>query len=488
MPLRPFCRDKVWLLPPSLGDLIPDDHPARFVAAFVDGLDRGTWARMGIEVDGEDLGASAYHPQLLLSVWLYGFLTGVRSSRKLEGACRDQLPYLWLTGWQHPDHNTLWRFYKANRQGMRQLFKRTVKIAVRVGLVDLAVQAVDGSKTAGNASRERSYNEKALRELLERTEAAIRDLEAQNQTSEGPRVCRLPAELAKKKGLKDRVEEALKEVAAEEGPSNVNLTDGDARLVKGRQGMVAGYNAQAMVSPLKKEVAGRTGLFITAADVTNQADDHSQLVPMIGAAKETTGREAELTLADGGYHSGPVLAECEQQGIRVLIAEGQKRVLQHPYHKDRFAYDAHTDSYICPEGHRLIFGGTIPRGDREARTYRSKGAVCRVCPAFGKCTRDKRQGRKLQIGPYEDELRRHRALMETEEAKALYGRRKELPEPVFGILKESLGARRFLLRGLSNVLCEWMLLGTAFNLRTLWQVWRRRSHDRRRILTGASVA
>jgi Transposase DDE domain len=252
--------------------------------------------------------------------------------------------------------------------------------------------------------------------------------------------------------------------------------------------MGAGYNAQAMVSPLNKEAAGKTGLFITAADVTNQADDHSQLVPMIEAAKEMTGREPGLTLADGGYHSGSVLAECEQRVISVLISEGQKRVLQHPYHKDRFTYEPQTDAYICPEGQTLIFGGTIPRGDREARIYRSKGVVCRDCPAFGKCTKDKRQGRKLQIGPYEDELRRNRTLMETEEAKALYGQRKELPEPVFGILKELLGARRFLLRGLSNVLCEWMLLGTAFNLRTLWQVWRRRSPDRRRILTGAWVA
>ena len=102
MPLRPFYRDSVWLLPPSLDDLIPDDHAARFVAAFVDGLDRGNWLEMGVEADGDELGFPAYHPQVLLGVWLYGFLTGVRSARKLEGACRDQLPYLWLTGWQHP--------------------------------------------------------------------------------------------------------------------------------------------------------------------------------------------------------------------------------------------------------------------------------------------------------------------------------------------------------------------------------------------------
>ena len=102
----------------------------------------------------DPLGAPAYHPRALLCVWLYGFMTGVRSCRKLEAACRDQIPYLWLTGWQHPDHNTLWRFYKEHRQAMRRLFKRTVRAAVAMQLVDLAVQAVDGTKVAANATRE----------------------------------------------------------------------------------------------------------------------------------------------------------------------------------------------------------------------------------------------------------------------------------------------------------------------------------------------
>ena len=152
MPLRPVNREQAWLLPPTLDDFLPRDHPARFVAAFVDGLDRDAWAEMEIDIDGDPLGAPAYHPWALLSVWLYGFMTGVRSSRKLEGACRDQIPYLWLTGWQHPDHNTLWRFYKAHRPAMRSLLKHTVRTAVEVGLVDLAVQALDGTKIAANAA------------------------------------------------------------------------------------------------------------------------------------------------------------------------------------------------------------------------------------------------------------------------------------------------------------------------------------------------
>ena len=115
------------------------------------------------EIGGDPLGAPAYHPRALLSVWLYGFMTGVRSCRKLEAACRDQISYLWLTGWQHPDHNTLWRFYKGHRQAMRTLFERTVRTAVTMKLVDLAVQSVDGTKVVANASLNRSYDAEGLR-------------------------------------------------------------------------------------------------------------------------------------------------------------------------------------------------------------------------------------------------------------------------------------------------------------------------------------
>ena len=97
-----------------------------------------------------------------------GSLRHARSCRKLEAACRDQIPYLWLTGWQHPDHNTLWRFYRGHRQAMRKLFERTVRTAVTMKLVDLAVQAVEGTKVVANASLNRSYDAEGLRGLLER--------------------------------------------------------------------------------------------------------------------------------------------------------------------------------------------------------------------------------------------------------------------------------------------------------------------------------
>jgi len=123
VPLRDMSRAQAWLFPPSLDELLPLDHLARFVAEFLDALDREDWKELGMELEGDPLGALAYHPRAILSIWLYGFVTGIRSSRKLEAACRDQIPYLRLTGSQQADHNTLWRLYKDHRYAMRNLLK-----------------------------------------------------------------------------------------------------------------------------------------------------------------------------------------------------------------------------------------------------------------------------------------------------------------------------------------------------------------------------
>jgi transposase len=474
MPLRPLNREQAWLLPPTMGELIPDDHPARFVAAFVDSLDRAAWVELGIGPDGEPLGAPAYHPRALLGVWLHGFMTGIRSSRKLEAACRDQVPYLWLTAWQHPDHNTLWRFYQAHREAMRKLLKHTVATALELRLVDLAVQALDGTKIAANAAGDRTYDSAGLHRLLERTEVAIAELEAQNEGGDDPPPPRLPKELQQAQTLRQQVRDAMSRLAQHQTMSKVNLTDADAQLMKARSGIIIGYNAQAMVSPLDQKAVKGNGMLITAAEVVNSAADSGQLVPMLERTEESTGQRAQITLADGGYHTAANLEAGERRGQTLVMAERYQGEVQAPYFKDQFAYHTATDSYLCPHGHRLPFRGLRKSqltGLRSIRVYRASRTACRTCPAFGVCTKDKRGGRALWIGPSDVLLRQHRQWMRTDEAQGLYARRKELSEPTFGILKDQLGARRFLLRGLANVRAEFALLAAAFNLRTLWRIW-----------------
>lgn len=480
MTWRSMERDQAWLLPPSLDDLLPDDHPARFVASFVDGLSRAHWAEFGVNVAGEALGAPAYHPRALLSIWLYGFMTGVRSSRKLEAACRDQIPFLWLTGCQDPDHNTLWRFYKAHRDRMRGLLRHTVRTAVRLDLIDWAVQAVDGTKVQGNASSGRTYDAGALERLLERTNQAIAELEAQNEGGDDPSPPRLPPGFREAEQLREQVLAAMRELE-EDGRRHANLTDPDARLLRGQGGYVTGYNAQAMAVRVD-DGAGKSGLLITAAAVTQEPVDNEQLLPLIEAAGETTGQPSALTLADAGYFSAANLAACAT-GDRPVAMPEPRSPTAHPYHHSRFTYDPVTDRYECPEGQYLTLRRVRQRGNRApVHIYGAKASVCRSCPAFGLCTTSK-HGRRIEASVYDAALQAHRRWMETAEAQAALRLRKQIVEPVFGIVKEQQGARRFLLRGLAGVWSEWTLLAATFNLRTLWKMRR----DGRRLFDVLSL-
>jgi len=353
---------------------------------------------------------------------------------------------------------------------MRHLFKRTVRTAVNMDLVDLAMQAVDGTRITANAAKDRTYDGAALKHLLERTEEAIKDLETLNENGDDLPPTHLPERLTKAEKLKTEVKAAMERLAGEEGRKRVNLTERDAELMKGRGGIVLGYNAQAMVSPLNRETAKANGMLITAADVVNTAADSGQLVPMLEQAEEQTRERVPVTLADGGYHTAANLESGERRGQLLVMGERYEGSCTAPYFKDRFDYDVPSDSYVCPHGQRLPFRSlrrSKLTGSRSIRVYRASRTTCRTCPAFGVCTKDKHGGRALWIGPSDVLLRKHRQWMRTDEARTLYARRQELVEPTFGILKDQLGARRFLLRGLINVRAEFNLLATAFNLRTL---------------------
>ena len=190
---------------------------------------------------------------------------------------------------------------------------------------------------------------------------------------------------------------------------------------------------------------------------------HAPAQPKIQAAVEVA--------AVAGYFAASHLAECDRRGQKVVVSEARQRFLEDPYHKDRFTYDEHSDSFRCPQGQTLAFVRIQHANGVPLRLYRAAGAVCQACPAFRACTRTKEIGRSLAIGPHDEVLRRHPSWMSTSAAQEAYRLRKQLVEPAFGIIKEQQGARRFLLRGLANVAAEWTMLVTAFNLRTLYRVW-----------------
>jgi hypothetical protein len=214
---------------------------------------------------------------------------------------------------------------------------------------------------------------------------------------------------------------------------------------------------------------------------------------MLEKAEELTGQRVPITLADGGYHNAASLEAGERRGQLLVMGERYKDSCTRPYFKDQFDYDAANDSYTCPYGHRLPFRGlrrSKLTGLRSIRVYRASRTACHSCPAYGICTKDKHCGRMLWISSSDALLLKHRQWMRSDEARSLYARRRELSEPTFGIIKDQMNARRFLLRGLTNVKAEFNLLATAFNLRTLWRVWsksKRRSAKVRIEITGSTA-
>lgn len=463
MPQRPFSRAQTYLLPPALDDWIPATHPVRFVAAWLDGLTDDAWAELGIALTPARQGEARYAPQALLAIWVYGFMIGIRSTRALETACRDQLPFRWLSGNQLPDHNTLWRFYQRHRPQFHHLFHHSVRLAVEADLVDWAIQAVDGTKLAANAAGDRMLDAAQLGDLARRVDAAIAALEAQEAAGvSGPPD--LPADLGDLTALRDRIAQAEGRLA--EGRRKGNVTDPDAHQMTAQGVTRPAYNAQAVVASVARSTVAR-GRLIVAVDVRTRADDHDVLPALIAQAAARTGRLAAVTVADAGYSSGADLAACADLGATVVVPEPRQRRTADPYGPQAFVHDPVTDTLRCPAGTVLPRWGT-PDPGRDAR-YGAPATACRTCPAKPACCPTTARGRVIVRRPHAAVRDQHRAWMASAAAQHQATRRKGLIEGVFGTLKTRHGARQCLLRGLANVQAEWTLLATAFNLQTLWR-------------------
>jgi transposase len=451
-----------YLLPPSLEDWVKPDDPARFIRAFVDSLDLremagDEWAA----ATADPTGRPHYAFDMLLKVWLYGYLYDIRSSRKLERACRQLMPLVWLTGRNEPDHNTLWRFWKRYRQALKKVFVSSVRVAMEANLVGMVLQAVDGTKIASAASQKKAWHRKDLEKLLAAVDERIENLEREVASAKesGTEVDdRLPQKLQDESQLRATLKEALQTLAAADN-EHMHPHDPDARMMKGgtSKRIEFAYNAQA--------VCDESHGIVVAENVVDEENDKHQLGPMLEQVRENTGRVADQTLADCGYDTAESLAKAEELEASVVVAQLVNPDTVGAYHLARFTYDEEAGTVHCPIGQQLRKVGTTTHHEKPHPLTRYRCDVWKSCPVGRSCSSKK--ARVIELGPHYGAVQRQRKKMADPDNKKSLKRRSEIIERLFGQIKWNESFRRWTFRGKTKVAAQWTMICTVINLRQI---------------------
>ena len=400
---------------------------------------------------------------MLLGIWVYGYYDKIRSTRALEKACMENMSLIWLTGNNTPDHNTLWRFFRDNKKAIRKVFKQSVRVAKEASLVGMVLHALDGTKIRAAASNRTMLSEKALKKALKELDQKIEEIETQVETvrlKEGEAGWAMPEELTDAQALREAVLTGI-EILKEEEVKNLSPTDSEARVMKTPDGNKLAYNAQA--------VADEESGLIVGADVVNEQNDMQQLTPMLDRTADTLdGRNAEETMADGGYASGEQIAGARDAEREILLPMQAER--KGEFHVTNFSHDDQRNVVVCPMGQTLEYerNKKSKTGNCTLRVYRCKRGA--QCPRAAECTKDK-QGRMIGIAPWHEQVRAQIDKQRDKDKRCKLKRRGQTIEIVFAGIKERLGFRRFTVNGLENVKTQWSLVCTAYNLKKLYKVW-----------------
>jgi transposase len=450
---RQVDRETGFLLPPSVDEWLPERHLARFVVEMIEQLDVRAMVK-----SYRGSGSASYHPSVLLGLLVYGYATGVFSSRKLERATYDSVAFRFIAANDHPDHDTIATFRRRFLAEIEALFVGVLLLAREMGMLQLGTVALDGTKIHANASRHSALSYEHASQIEAQLKAEVAELLALAEAADSadlPDGLSVPEELARREDRLARLGEAKAKIearararfereqaeheaklkaradkekatgkkpggkppapptAAPGATDQINLTDEDSRIMPvAGGGFEQAYNAQAAVA------AG--SMLVVAGDVVQAANDKQQIEPMLerlGQLPEALGTPDTL-LADNGYFSAANVTACADAKIAPLIAIGRER--HHLTWRERFA-------------------AAPPAPDKSLSDSDNPTPLDAMC---------------------------HR--LATPEGKQLYALRKQTPEPVFGIIKSVLGFRQFSLRGLDKVKGEWSLVTMAWNIKRMF--------------------
>jgi transposase len=440
-----YDQSTLYLLPPSLQDWLPEDHLARFVVEIVDQLDLGS-----LKAAYAGRGSQPYNPEMLLALLFYGYATGVFSSRKLERSTYDSVAFRFIAANAHPDHDTIAVFRKRFLPQLKALFVQILLIANEAGVLKLGTVSLDGTKVKANASKHKALSYAHACKLEEQLKAEVAELLRQAEAADQadlPDGMSIPEELSRRAARLKAIAEAKAEIerrAAErfaqekeaydqklaeraekeqttgkkprgrkpqppeagvKGKDQVNLTDGESRIMKkSGGGFEQAYNAQAGVDT--------ESMLIVTSHVTQQANDKREVEPALenlAALPEELGT-VDAIITDNGFYSEANVGACEKNKITPYLAFGRDQHNQPLMDRFREPLPPPPDAY----------------------------AVARM---------------------------KHR--LRTQAGKKVYAKRKSTVEPVFGIIKAVMGFRQFLLRGIEAVQGEWDLVCIAWNIKRL---------------------
>lgn len=455
-----------FLLPPSLEDWISKDHPSRYIREFVESLDL---KELGFKVLTNDEGRPYYSSDLLLKLWLYGYYQRIRSSRKLEIACKENISLIWLSGMNYPDHNTLWRFWNENKLRLRNIFKESVKTAVKLKLVSMVVNALDGTKIKAKSSNNGILNKKKLEYVLQTLDEKIGQMEKEieiNEANEDGEYS-LPEDLQDKEKMREKIRKSLKELK-EIDRENMNPKEKEARVMRNSGKKELSYNAQAVVDDKHQILVG--------IDLINNENDAESLVPMIDNVKETTNKTAKVTLADSGYATAEQLSEASEKKYKVLLNITEKSNIStsprkdKPFHASNFKYDEDKDVLICPQSKELKYKETVKSKNKKYEVKKYQCSNYASCQFRWECSKNK-AGRTVKLNPFYKVIQKQIEYQELESNKEKLKRRKGLIEPIFGFIKEIDGFRRFTVKGIEKAKTQWSMICTTVNLKKMYKLW-----------------
>ena len=497
----PIPRDQMVLIPTALEDLIPESHPVRLMDEL---LDKASWTEWESSYSGR-MGQPPIHPSILAKVLLWGMIRRVRSSRQLEYQIKHSIDFMWLVSGRTIDFSTISEFRRKHKDGLKNLFKQMVGIAIDLKVANLADLCIDGTRVLGNASRSHTWTAERLTKALaildsqiaEALEALERNDQAEDLYGSDTSFDQLPKDLADKKARRDKLADVLETVQAMDAerkagspPAQIPKSDTDSRILPNKEG---GYGAN-FTPMIASECQGG---FIVDADVVRGNVEHTQLTSIVQRVESEFERKVEVVLADTAYITGENLVASQELKVDLIgpLAEpdgtdnpavredltqpvAEQDISKLPinpqtkrFSKLAFVWDSQTELYYCPQGKTLqpIGTATRSRNDKQITQVTHRCDECAGCQHSSLCRKNPQDsgGRELTDENYEPARRIHREKMKSLQGQQSYARRQHFGEIPFAIIKGMFGVRRFLLRGIAAVQQEWRWAATAYNLNKL---------------------